>query len=304
LLFFNQLEFEAFNAAQGNVLKGVEDFEESTVPAGVLLELPAPLNGNPNIGFPEGLAEDNITIQDNITAGPYPPNPNPSGHPRALFVVGQGFMGANSKKVGEELFFALNILASVDLIFPSEDNHTGVGFELSRAGQIVGWHIGVYDTNGALMSTFQLPPPDFPEPSKSFFGIWCTQSIGRINIADDAIAPDGIDDIQMWRPGSEAVGEAPSPAARPILEQNVPNPFNPTTEIRYTLQSVGKAGLCVYDSHGRLIRTLAQGLKGAGDHVVVWDGRRDDGEAAPSGIYYYRLSTDAGSQTRQAVLLK
>jgi len=207
--FRDQDEFRQFNLSHNKVLKGTETFEESNIPPGGKQPLPDPFApGVPNVdpvtgyGFPNGLDEDNIIVQTNVTPGPLPPFPNPSGNPAALYVIGPGFLGSNSEKVGEDLFLQ-NIMASLDLIF-TRPNHTGVGFWLSRFDgfPIAGWHIGVFDKNEVLLGQFIMPPPVAPEPSKDFFGVWSDQTIGRINIFDLAAAPapDAVDDIEMWVP--------------------------------------------------------------------------------------------------------
>lgn len=88
------------------------------------------------------------------------------------------------------------------------------------------------------------------------------------------------------------------------LDQNVPNPFNPATEIRFELASPGEVALRVYDVSGRLVRTLATGAHPAGEHVVRWDGRDDGGAPVSTGVYFYRLETAGFSQTRKTTLLK
>jgi hypothetical protein len=213
--FDTAVEFRDWNLAQGKVLKGIEDFEESNIEPTGKQPLPAPFEpGTPNtfppddplgIGFPNGLSEDNITIWDNITPGPSPPALNPSGDDAALYVIGQGFIGANSIKVGEDLE-VLGIVedASIDIVFPIADNHTAVGFTLSRFAQFPtgGWVITIYDETDTILGTFDVPAPPGPEPDKSFFGVWCDQAIGRINIWDASPdpAPEAIDDVQMWFP--------------------------------------------------------------------------------------------------------
>lgn len=74
-----------------------------------------------------------------------------------------------------------------------------------------------------------------------------------------------------------------------VLEQNYPNPFNPETMIRYSLPSAGEISLLIYDVRGRLIKMLAAGSKAAGEHVVHWNGRDNDGQPVASGVYFYRL---------------
>jgi hypothetical protein len=88
------------------------------------------------------------------------------------------------------------------------------------------------------------------------------------------------------------------------LDQNHPNPFNPQTSIRYALPQAGPVRLQVFDLQGRLVRTLVRGEQAAGVHTVVWKGRDDAGSEVASGIYFYRLSTDAGDDVRKMTLLK
>jgi len=89
------------------------------------------------------------------------------------------------------------------------------------------------------------------------------------------------------------------------LWQNSPNPFNPTTSIRYSVAREGAAvSLRVYDVAGRRVATLVEGPGGAGDHVALWNGRDDSGRPVASGIYFSRLFVDGWSEARKMVLLK
>ena len=88
------------------------------------------------------------------------------------------------------------------------------------------------------------------------------------------------------------------------LGANVPNPFNPTTTIRFDLPEAGQASLMIYNSLGQAVRTLAVGQHEAGAYSVVWDGFDDVGREAASGTYIYRLATDHGSLVRRMVLVR
>jgi len=88
------------------------------------------------------------------------------------------------------------------------------------------------------------------------------------------------------------------------LQQNRPNPFNPTTTIEYSLAVGGRVSLRVYDVKGRLVRTLVDAQKGPGVYAPVWDGRNDRGESVSTGVYFYRLRAGEKVLTRKAVLLK
>ena len=82
------------------------------------------------------------------------------------------------------------------------------------------------------------------------------------------------------------------------LMQNFPNPFNPTTTIRYDLPRATKVSLKVYDMLGREVATLAQGLLKAGNYQVQWNAY------VASGIYFYRLQTEEFVETKKMILLK
>ena len=91
---------------------------------------------------------------------------------------------------------------------------------------------------------------------------------------------------------------------RPSLSQNSPNPFNPETTIRYGLPWSGKAQLKVYNVLGQEIRILQDGLKPAGIHRVVWDGRDAYGRTLASGVYLYRLVADDFRAVKRMLLLR
>jgi len=99
-----------------------------------------------------------------------------------------------------------------------------------------------------------------------------------------------------------AVGNGP---AMPALHQNVPNPFNPTTTIAYDVPSAGaRVSIRVYDTAGRLVRTLVDRQEAAGAHDVTWDGRDEFGSAVASGVYFYKMTAGSFVESRRMVLLK
>ena len=88
------------------------------------------------------------------------------------------------------------------------------------------------------------------------------------------------------------------------LQQNYPNPFNPSTHIAFSLPQRAEVTVTIYNVLGQQIRTLAQGDYPAGEHQLFWDGRNNSGSTVSSGVYFYRLKTDAYTQTRKMTLLK
>ncbi|MFH1680417.1 MAG: M14 family zinc carboxypeptidase [Candidatus Eisenbacteria bacterium] len=98
-----------------------------------------------------------------------------------------------------------------------------------------------------------------------------------------------------------ASGRAP---LRTALGASVPNPFNPTTTIHFSLSQRGPVDLAIYDIAGRVIRVLASGARDAGNHTVVWDGTNSEGRDVASGIYLYRMSAAGFHDTKKLVLLR
>jgi VCBS repeat-containing protein len=89
------------------------------------------------------------------------------------------------------------------------------------------------------------------------------------------------------------------------LCQNVPNPFNPTTVIRYDVPAGGgRVTLRVYDVAGRMVRTLVDGLETSGEKRVTWNGRNDHGSLVSTGVYFYRMTAPGFEMTKKMVLLQ
>jgi hypothetical protein len=88
------------------------------------------------------------------------------------------------------------------------------------------------------------------------------------------------------------------------LEQNHPNPFNPSTKIAYSIPADGHVELMVYDVAGRLVRTLVDEPRRANRYTAVWDGKDNRGTAVASGVYFYRIQAGKYRATKKMVVLK
>lgn len=102
--------------------------------------------------------------------------------------------------------------------------------------------------------------------------------------------------------GVTAVG--PTPGKRTGLISVTPNPFNPATEISYSLERDGPVSLVVYDVAGRNVRTLVDRSEAAGIHRVRWDGRDRFGRGVSSGIYYARFRAGGIAASRPLTLVR
>jgi hypothetical protein len=112
----------------------------------------------------------------------------------------------------------------------------------------------------------------------------------------------GLAHVTTHRPGGDG---ALAPPRRTALHANVPNPFNPATDIAFDLTRDGRVELEVYDVSGRLVRSLVNGPRRAGmRQVVSWDGLDGAGSRVASGVYFYRLVAGDFVATRKMVMLK
>lgn len=83
-----------------------------------------------------------------------------------------------------------------------------------------------------------------------------------------------------------------------------PNPFNPSVTIGYTLPEQTQVRLTIYDSLGRMVTVLENGMRDAGSHEVVWNGRSNKGETLGSGIYLYRIEAGIHHAKGKMTLLR
>ena len=88
------------------------------------------------------------------------------------------------------------------------------------------------------------------------------------------------------------------------LNQNFPNPFNPTTVIRYELVNDSKVDLIIYNILGQEVKTLVSKFEKKGRKAAVWDGTDNLNSKVSSGIYFYRVSANNWSDIKKMILLK
>ena len=107
-----------------------------------------------------------------------------------------------------------------------------------------------------------------------------------------SLLSDVLDDNQSANPNSFSLG------------QNFPNPFNPATSIEINLTYPSAISLVIYDMLGRQVKTLFKGQFPVGSHRIDWNTLDDGDDKLSSGIYFYRLTTEYGTETRKMTLIK
>ena len=85
---------------------------------------------------------------------------------------------------------------------------------------------------------------------------------------------------------------------------NFPNPFNPNTTIRFSIQNEGQVNISIFNIRGQLVRELESGVFTAGEHNVIWDGRDSFGSEVAGGIYFYQMITEDHNSIRKMVMIK
>ncbi len=103
-------------------------------------------------------------------------------------------------------------------------------------------------------------------------------------------------------PNSVPDGDVPE---RAFSSYNFPNPFNPTTSIRYAIPGPGgRVTLSIYDLSGRRVKTLVNADVAPGTYTVTWRGLDDTGRQLGSGVYFYKLEAPGFLEQRKMVMLK
>jgi len=159
------------------------------------------------------------------------------------------------------------------------------------------WEIGIHTvTSGASCTSDGLfdaplsgtdPEFSFTFDDPGFIDYFCTPHCGFGMVG--TIEVSGISDV------SETVGAT-------SLEGSVsPNPFIAGTDIRFSLNGSVSARIEIFDATGRHTAFLGEVASTQGSHSTRWNGSRDDGTQAPSGIYYARISAGSDSQVLRLV---
>ena len=162
----------------------------------------------------------------------------------------------------------------------------------------------VYDTTS---TSVQITYEEFLEPVFELFPM-----LPGATVRFSLVATDGIDTVKVT--GDDRVlfvnrYDYLSIAAEGVplefaLHDNYPNPFNPTTTLRFDLPEVSDITLIIYNMLGQKVRTFDYQNTSAGYHSVTWDATNDLGQQVGAGVYLYQLQTNNFVKTRKMVLLK
>jgi hypothetical protein len=177
------------------------------------------------------------------------------------------------------------------------------GFSVFSSYDLGAVSFGLLAPDGRGVGYFALPGDTakmkygqiFLDCDSAFDGMYCdnppdaTYPLGLWYVAHDSIKGDI----------SNAIGVADNTPAAFSVAQNVPNPFNPTTTISFTLAKPGKVTVEVFNSAGQRVETLANASMSAGVHSVAWNASKH-----AAGMYFYTVKSGDFSRTMKMTLLK
>lgn len=190
---------------------------------------------------------------------------------------------------------ALDLLDVLFLMLALRDNPTDPAFDYNRDGEFT-----VADAVDLLKRIAQ-------GGSGAALSVSGTSGGSKFSFSDRQYLIEAVSGLEISGSRRDALlavlGAANLPRAF-SLEQNRPNPFNPSTMISITLPEAAMVTLQVFDLRGRQVRELAGYRMEAGQHAVHWDGSSEDGVALASGVYFYRLRAGSHSAVRKMVVLR
>ena len=213
----------------------------------------------------------------------YLPETAPWGYRTRLYMDNNDLRGGQSSihnPYSNNLVFYSETNTDADPAFVSLDPENRDYAHLSRFSPCI-------DTGTADITGLGLPPYDLD---------------GRYRVWNGRI------DMGCYEYGSEPyVGNddpvvVPPPTAFGLC--NYPNPFNPTTTIRFELPQDAPVNLCIYNLKGQRVKELVDTTLRIGQHQALWDGTDSRGRHVASGVYYCRLTAGKDSETRKMMLIK
>jgi len=207
---------------------------------------------------------------------------NDEGTGNVRYIVGdEGYFGIPSVHmdysfgtIADRLVDEFSLDPGTNLMYTSQDSAPAPNVSNIRGSKKISGYKAYYSSIyvGALVEA------DYPNVK--------SRILGQV-LCDFGITCAGVDDGKLAIPTAYSVGPA------------FPNPFNPTTDVRFELPEDTEITLDVFDIAGKKIATIASGHFSAGVHTVTWDA----GDS-PSGVYFYRLTADEFTGCGKVILLK
>jgi probable HAF family extracellular repeat protein len=182
---------------------------------------------------------------------------------------------------------------------------SGIATGINNNGQVVGWMLRTFSgadatafiwENGVLTDLNQVIPP-YPD--------WVLHTASDINNSGQIVGswrhPSGMIQAYLLTPIANGTNDEIQSALSTefISSTSYPNPFNAQTNIQYSLSEPNAVTIEIYDLLGRIVETIEEANKSAGEHLITWNADKH-----PSGVYFYRIQVGDYSETKKMVLQK
>ncbi len=160
--------------------------------------------------------------------------------------------------------------------------------------------MGLLDPGGTTYSTYAIPDPEAPYPHD-----FLIDPQGRVHFWSWEYEPRVLAGMIERLLGTTEVGQPHPPGgASLLLSAPIPNPTSTLSTLRLQLRHPGPARLTVLDGEGRLVKTLLAGWQDAGERLLRWRGRDEQGRPVPAGVYQIHLTAGPQQITRRVVLAR
>ena len=180
------------------------------------------------------------------------------------------------------------------------------------------WQWSVWEEEGRQylsidVTQFVDPPYTMPVDFRIFYGavssdtvLWIDETEESFIFETSSLVTGVLFDPYHWIlcDAANVTSDLESTPTVPFLSQNWPNPFNPSTTIRFGLDSPGSVRLRIYNERGALVRTLVDKRLGEGSHDAVWNGKDSAGRLVSSGVYFCRMTAGEQAFTKKMILLR
>jgi hypothetical protein len=125
-----------------------------------------------------------------------------------------------------------------------------------------------------------------------------------VQAVDNSFIGSAFGDEISFEIDTVGAGETPATPLVTALQGNYPNPFNPTTSLRFSLASQQHVAVQIFNVRGQLVTTLIEEDRDPGTYTLVWAGRDAQGSPVSSGVYFARMQTTERVQQHKMLLLK
>ncbi|MCG8608253.1 T9SS type A sorting domain-containing protein [bacterium] len=278
---------------------------------------------------------DNDLVTINLTDGSASSVASITGISSGQTIIGMGFdqtagtmylASTDLSNGGSELYTIDLSTAAASLVGPITNAQSVLGIAVNPAGDIFAFDDGADNlvavdgatgagtVVGALAINTVAQDADFDPATGVLYWTFFAAGSGRLATVD--VSTGAATPVTTWSADFIAFAifnESPPTSVREPalafpeqfgLQQNYPNPFNPETVIQYDLNQNGHVELAIFNLLGEKVRSLVDQVQRAGAHQIRWNGLDDNGNRASSGLYVYRLSVGASSQTKRMILLR